>query len=245
MENPNRTCKNCGNQFQLNFCNNCGQTVNTHRITWREVGHLLPHALFHLDEGFLYTLKQLTFRPGYTVRDYLTGKRKDHYNPLLMLILVAGVCSILYVYFHLPTLLASVNLDKLEEKNSTLSHKFFAIRMIFLGFVCSIGDFLLFKQWHYRLSEIVVLNIFILCGVEFIQLCFIPFLILAKEFHFLSWIRIVVIIVSLVYLFLARYQFYDARGNRLLQARIISVLLFCLLIIMLTALFIVKPYFNS
>ena len=144
MGNEIIICKNCGNHFYLKFCNNCGQKSDTHRITWKELFHHLPHAIFHLDEGFFYTIKQLIIRPGHALREYLLGKRKYFFNPFLMLILVTTLCTFLYVYFHFNTIIASVRLDKLEQQNIYIAHSYLAIRNVFFCLVCSIGDYLIF-----------------------------------------------------------------------------------------------------
>jgi hypothetical protein len=60
-------CKNCNNQFEGIFCNMCRQPADTYRITWHEVIHHLPHAMFHTDKGLLHTVKEMTVRPGYTI----------------------------------------------------------------------------------------------------------------------------------------------------------------------------------
>jgi hypothetical protein len=47
----------------------------------------LPHAIFHVDKGFLYNLLQLFKRPGEAIQDYLAGKRKNFFHPATYLVL--------------------------------------------------------------------------------------------------------------------------------------------------------------
>lgn len=53
------TCKNCGHQFELEYCNNCGQKASVKRIELKWLLDELPHAIWHVEKGFLYNVKQL------------------------------------------------------------------------------------------------------------------------------------------------------------------------------------------
>lgn len=245
MENEITICKNCGNQFRLNFCNSCGQKANTFRITWKEVIHNLPHAIFHLDEGLVYTIKQLATRPGDTIREYLEGKRKPHFNPFLLFVLAGSLASYLFVHFHVRTLLASVQLDELEEQNALIVHKYFAIRTIFFCLVCSIGDYFIFRAYKYTLPEMAVANVFSFCGIAMLQLITFPLLLLDKQMHVDAYLRIFLIAAVMGYLFMVRYQFYNAKANRKLIIRIVMAILFYVLIVLLAAWFLVKPFFEK
>lgn len=88
---PLTTCKNCGNHFAGRYCNHCGQRSDTHRITWHYVWHEIPHSVWHVDKGILFTLKELFTRPGYTIREFLNGKRVNHYRPLALILLLGAV----------------------------------------------------------------------------------------------------------------------------------------------------------
>ena len=241
MENKQISCKNCGNQYGGKFCNVCGQKAGTYRITWKEIFHHLPHAFFHLDEGFFYTIKQLAIRPGHTIREYLEGKRKSHYNPFLMLILLAGLCSYLFVYFHFQTIFASVSIDKLEVQNPFIAHKYFFARTIFFCLLCSAGDYLFFYEKKYSLPEMVVANVLMFCEVTVFQLIFIPFLLAGRYFDVNYYLRFFFVIAVLVYLFITRYQFYNAKANKWLTAKIVLALLLYLSIIIVIGLQLVKP----
>jgi hypothetical protein len=86
------TCKNCGHQFELAYCNKCGQKASVKRIEMKWLIHDLPHAIWHIDKGFLFNVIQLTKRPGYAVAEYIEGKRKFFFHPIsFLLILLAGM----------------------------------------------------------------------------------------------------------------------------------------------------------
>ncbi len=245
MEKYIFSCKNCGNQFEGKFCNVCGQKASTYRITWKEVWHHLPHAILHLNEEFLYTVKELTVRPGDMIREYLEGKRKPHFNPFLMLTLLAGLCSYLYVHFHFQTILASVSLDKLEEQNALLAHKYFAVRTIIFCLICSVGDYLFFYEKKYTLPEMVIANTFMFSEVTVFQLLFIPFLLLGRYLDINFYFRVFFVVAVLIYLFTARYRFYKATGNKKLTAKIVIAILSYLVIIIIIGQELVHPFFKT
>ena len=84
------TCKNCGHQFDLEFCPNCGQKASVKRLEMKSLLHDLPHAIWHVDKGIIYNIIQLFKRPGYAIKDYLDGKRKNFYHPLAYMLLMLG-----------------------------------------------------------------------------------------------------------------------------------------------------------
>lgn len=75
-------CKNCGHPVDLKFCPNCGQKASVKRIEMKWLIHDLPHAIWHIDKGFLFNVFNLFKRPGYAIADYLAGKRKNFYHPV-------------------------------------------------------------------------------------------------------------------------------------------------------------------
>ena len=89
------TCKNCGNSFEGKYCNVCGQKASTHRYSRQAILHDLPLTIFHLQDGFLFTIKELVVRPGNMIREYLAGKRMLYSNPFLLTTGVSGINKVL------------------------------------------------------------------------------------------------------------------------------------------------------
>src|SRR5688572_10457773 len=88
-------CKNCDSPLDGNFCANCGQKSEIHRVTFKHFLHEFFHAFTHTDKGILLLMKELITRPGYVAQEYLDGKRKKYFNPLTFLIILSS----LYVFF--------------------------------------------------------------------------------------------------------------------------------------------------
>jgi hypothetical protein len=79
----NITCKNCHQTYTGNYCNNCGQPADTHKINIHYLWHDIQHGLFHFDKGVTYTAKQLFTRPGHSIREFIEGKRVKHIKQYL------------------------------------------------------------------------------------------------------------------------------------------------------------------
>jgi hypothetical protein len=85
------TCLNCDNQYAGKLCPQCGQKSHTHRYTFAAILHDIPHSVFHVDRGLLYTFRQLMYSPGKAIKEFLTGKRVDHVSPFAYLILLCAI----------------------------------------------------------------------------------------------------------------------------------------------------------
>lgn len=92
-------CLNCHNDFKGNYCPYCSQPADTkRRITW---GTILKNFLEVWDfstRSVPSTLWQLSYRPGYLIRDYLQGRRLTSYAPIKMLLVVAFILTIIDYY---------------------------------------------------------------------------------------------------------------------------------------------------
>lgn len=89
------TCDNCGNTFTGNFCNLCGQTAKVSRFTFRSGIQTIFSDLTSLDRGFVRTLGELIYRPGYLISDYIAGKRVRYFRPFQMLFILAATYLLL------------------------------------------------------------------------------------------------------------------------------------------------------
>ncbi len=82
-------CQNCGATFEGNFCPVCGQKAGLGRVGWSSVRQGVM-ILWGMDNRSLsYSIVQLLFRPGYFIRDYISGKRQVSFPPVKMLFIVA------------------------------------------------------------------------------------------------------------------------------------------------------------
>ena len=94
-------CCNCGHEFAGNFCPICGQRAGVGRVGWNAIRENIT-LLWGLDSRSLtYTLVQLLGRPGYLVRDYISGHRQVSFPPVKMLVLICLLLVIFEAVFHM------------------------------------------------------------------------------------------------------------------------------------------------
>jgi hypothetical protein len=88
-------CRNCDADVTLGqvYCGICGQKYTTGRLTLREIGHDLLHAVTHVDRSALSLVLMLLVRPGTVALNYVQGKRKRYFGPFSFLVIVVAVAS--------------------------------------------------------------------------------------------------------------------------------------------------------
>lgn len=94
-------CLNCGHALAPPgcFCPQCGQAP-AHRLSTAHVLHEVLHVFTHADKGIFAFVPLVLFRPGWLVADYLSGRRKRHFNPFQFLLLAVGFVTLLGVKLH-------------------------------------------------------------------------------------------------------------------------------------------------
>lgn len=98
---PATHCLNCGTELVGPRCHVCGQPRATARLTLPHLLHEIPHSVFHVDRGLLPTLWGLALRPGRVINEYLDGKRARYFNPLTLVMIMAGLNTLLFSAFPL------------------------------------------------------------------------------------------------------------------------------------------------
>lgn len=157
-------CKNCGHEFEGNFCSHCGQNADVHRFNFL---YFLKETFFSsldIENGFFNTLKQLALNPGKAIKEYLEGKRVSLYVPGKFLLLIGTVATFLVMQFDLylsekigssfdqiPMLTDFLNFA--EEYNTV-------INVITIP-VFAFGSYLVFYKHRYNFTEHLILNIYI------------------------------------------------------------------------------------
>src|SRR5699024_2489794 len=117
-----KICKNCGNKFEGNFCNHCGQKAEIGKIDavffLKEIGG----SIFYTDKGFFFTIKELATRPGKAIKEFIDGKRIVYFKPVSFVLIFTILYSILLYSFDIKTELQSMlsgMMDGLKERDTT------------------------------------------------------------------------------------------------------------------------------
>ena len=174
------TCKNCGHPFDLDYCNRCGQKASVKRIEMKWLLHELPHAIWHVEKGFFYNVKQLFIRPGHAIRDFLEGKRKYFFNPLsyLAIMILFNYLVMRVVNFHTydEKELLNLSAERIKEIKDydivnwwIMSHAY--LFMLIAVPLTGIFLYLLLRIFKikYNLAENVIIALFIIAQGTLIQ----------------------------------------------------------------------------
>jgi hypothetical protein len=110
-------CHNCGTEFSDNYCPRCGQRAEVGRVGWSSIKENIA-LLWGMDSrSFVYTLFQLLTRPGYLVRDYISGRCQVSFPPVKMLVIVSLFTFIVESAFHLDNeiLTLKTNITEIDK----------------------------------------------------------------------------------------------------------------------------------
>jgi hypothetical protein len=158
------TCKNCDNNFEGKFCNNCGQSADTQRLDFKFLlTNLRKNFLKYFHGGIFYSAAQLFTRPGHTIREYIEGKRVKHFEPIALLLSVAAFYGIFYHYFGINLFEGDkIPGDKINAKmiNDWFSNNF-SLETLLLVPLYSIGSYIVFRKQMYNFIEHFYLNTFL------------------------------------------------------------------------------------
>lgn len=218
------TCKNCGHQYEGNYCNICRQSAETHRFSWKEIAHFLLHAITHADKGIFHTIRGLFLRPGKTILDYLEGKRIYHFNPLMFIILVGGMTTFLFSVLHLNPPNEEIELAKIEVFNPALAHKYFAAVGLLFIIMLTATDYFFYYDKKFLLPELLISNTFQAGQIMVFTIAMIPLFLLQNFILQKSGInidfRLALKALTMAFLFFTRFQFYQAKGKYWLTSKI-------------------------
>ena len=207
-------CKNCNNDFEGNFCNNCGQTADTHKLTLHFIWHDLQHGLLHFDNGIFFTVKQLLTRPGHTIREFIDGKRVRHFKPLSLVIVLATLYGLLYHYFihdlfDVKHITAEDNVASASVNVVQWITDHFAYVSLFAIVNATIASYLVFKKQGHNLAEHLVLNTFYMGLILVITLITLPVLYAYRNTEPVKWYPTVTLTMNFVLMYWCYAQFFN------------------------------------
>lgn len=226
-----KICKNCNQHFKGNFCNTCGQSADTHEINTHFLWHDIQHGLLHFDNGIFYTIKELFSRPGFTIREYIEGKRVRHFKPLSFVIILATIYGLLYHNFHiditqefqLPYFSIDVTFYKKFYDWITSHYSWVTLLSLPLYALCS---FFAFKKYNRNFVEHLILNAFLAGQRLVLHIVTFPILYLFNKTLHLVYATLILTIIDFILLFWGYSQFFekDKKSNSFLPTIISSVL---------------------
>ncbi len=206
------TCKNCNQPFSGNFCNNCGQSSDTHKLNLHFVLHDIQHAFFHFDKGVLFTAKELFTRPGNSIREFIEGKRIKHFKPISLVIVLATTYGILRHLFNFSILdkneVSKIQGVEYESLNEWISHHYYWIILLSIP-MFSIASYLVFRKQGYNFIEHFVLNTYMASQRLILRIAIFPITKYISESSYNKLFVDVLMLMDIVLIFWSYITFFN------------------------------------
>jgi hypothetical protein len=88
MTSEEHVCASCGTRFEGNYCPRCGQSPRIGRFSFKAAFQLFIDVWGLGNRGMFRSLRDLLLRPGYMIRDYLSGMQSAYFPPFKMFFLL-------------------------------------------------------------------------------------------------------------------------------------------------------------
>jgi Protein of unknown function (DUF3667) len=242
------TCRNCGAETIDKYCHACGQKSYTSRLTLGYFLHEIPHAVFHVDRGFGATLKGLATRPGETINHYLDGKRAQFFNPLTLMVIIAGISAFMFsaltFNFSIPeTGVTPIYLEK-YQRFMQLNFRYYTPTLVLYLPVMAAITWLVFLRNRKTYGEHLAINAFVLAFMGAIMLILFPLVFWADQASALTNGFIVLFIITTLYQWWAWYRVFQIPGCRLstLFRSILAIVIYLALALLIPAAFFFLVY---
>jgi Protein of unknown function (DUF3667). len=160
-------CPNCNCVVNGYFCSNCGQKKYK-RIDRKYIWEELQYTVFHTNKGFLYSVKNLIVNPGRTAKEFIDGKRVNHYKPILLAFVLSGISAFIsFKVVGLNDIMKEVFSKKelySELMNNVLSFvtSYSSFMMLFFVPFLALFSKIAFRKWGQNYYEHVVMNAYML-----------------------------------------------------------------------------------
>ena len=202
-------CLNCNQIVENKFCSFCGQKNSTHRFSWKYlITHDFIHGVFHLDKGIFFTLEELFTRPGHSIREYIQGKRTQHYNYFALFLIIIAISNLMSQYSLIDTL----NLDesKVDLVGFNKVYKKYDKLILFLNVpFWALVTWMGFRKSMHNYIECIVLLIYLLCGILSLHLISNLASIFFNDINLLRIMERLKIWLTIFYIFVFLYQYFS------------------------------------
>ena len=207
-------CLNCGNPITDKFCPKCGQRATIHRYSLKHfVEHDLIHGVWHVDNGILFTIRELFTRPGHSIREFINGKRVGYFSFVTLLLLILGISHFLgeYAQIKMSDLMPESSKGVMNELQEFTKKNPKTTLLLTIPFYSSFS-FLWFRKSKLNLTEHFVLNSYKTIGESLIALLFVIITIFFSNIKVLTNVYSIISFSTIFYAFWFYRQFFSAYG---------------------------------
>lgn len=84
-------CAACGTEYQGNYCPRCGQSARIGRFSFKKAMQHFLDVWGMGNRSMFRSLRDLVLRPGYMIRDYLSGMQSAYFPPFKMFFVFVAI----------------------------------------------------------------------------------------------------------------------------------------------------------
>ena len=201
-------CKKCNNEFEGNYCFNCGHPQKIERINSHYIISEIASVL-NFQKGIFHTIKELLIKPGQNIRQFISEDRNRLVKPILFII----ICSLTYTLFVQIFEFKDGYINfHFDDSNSAMSLIFqwitqnYGYSNILMAVFVAIWIKMFYRKYDYNFYEILILLLFI-SGMQMLMFALLGALESLTKTPILTFGTYFV----LIYAFWAIGQFFDKR----------------------------------
>jgi len=237
-------CQNCNTALQGKYCSNCGQSSETHKIDVHYLWHDVQHGLLHFDKGILFTTKELFTRPGNSIREFLEGKRVKHFQPISLVLVLAGIYGLLFHFFKINMFENYVvasgsgervgHINEAIEKMSEWIGQHYSILALLQIPIFTIGTYLCFRKSGYSFVEHLILNTFLIGQRLILHIITFPLYYISNGTPMLTSVDRIINLIGYALAIWTLIQLFKNQSKRILRTIFSLLISFLIIFLILT-----------
>lgn len=122
LSEESHTCSSCGTVFQGNYCPRCGQSARVERFSFKKAALLFLDVWGVGNRSMFRSIRDLMLRPGFMIRDYLSGMQSAYFPPFKMFFLLTAFSLIVEHGFNLGLGVKDVQVEAPETEQTTMEN---------------------------------------------------------------------------------------------------------------------------
>lgn len=237
-----------------NYCSRCGQHSRVARLNASSFIREVSETVFQIERGFFKTVIDLFWRPGYAMREYLEGKRREYYKPLAYALMLSTAYFLFTNLFGLETFFGQavtgfnagykegVKGDFKLDLNVILDN--YAIITLMLIPLYALAMYIAFFNKRYNILEHIAIRSFVVGQQAIIYLFFsLLFLLLGQS----DLLESIAALMPIVYVFWVNTQLFgpNKKWKSILKTAGFYILLFIFLQVLLGITTVLLLIFNQ
>jgi hypothetical protein len=212
----NKECLNCKTEIIGNFCYNCGQKSSVHRYNIKHLfTHDLLHGIYHVDKGFLFTIKELFVRPGHAIREHIEGNRTSLFHGISMMIILIACINFVDSFAVIK------EFDLVDQENvkymkavHTIYEKYPRLFILLQIPFYAIISYFSFRKSKQNYAENLVFTTYLYCFILICNLLFSTLLTFPISKNILIQLSKIQVYFILFYNMIFLYQFFSVFYNK-------------------------------